>query len=233
MNFFYQPEIPNGVLHLDEIESRHCVRVLRKKTGDEITVVDGKGTFYNAVVEDDNQRRCTFKVIDKEREASRDFRIHIALAPTKNQDRTEWFVEKAVEIGVDRISFVECDNSERTSLKLDRITKVAVSAMKQSQRATLPDIQPLMAYEELLSTTTEDQRFIAYVDKFNKVHLKDVCRAKQSVIVLIGPEGDFTPEEVFQAEERNYTKVSLGNARLRTETAGIVACQIINLINTD
>ena len=144
--FFYQPTISTGENHLEGEESRHCVKVLRKKAGDLIYIIDGKGSFYTARVIKADPRQCIFEVVEKTKEAKKDHHIHIAIAPTKNLDRMEWFVEKAVELGVDEISFVICDNSERRELKLDRLERKAISALKQSLKATLPQLHPAILF---------------------------------------------------------------------------------------
>jgi 16S rRNA (uracil1498-N3)-methyltransferase len=190
------------------------------------------GIFYNCIVDDPNPKRCTFNVLETTKEPARNFHVHIAIAPTKSQDRIEWFVEKSVEIGVDIISFIECHNSERTSLKMDRIRKVAISAMKQSVRATLPILNKPVNFDGFINTTTENNRFIAHVDSQNTDHLMNSCPKATTAVILIGPEGDFSDAELQLAIENNFRKVSLGSARLRTETAGLAACHIINLINS-
>lgn len=231
MNVFYQAEIPNGLRYLDAEESRHCAKVLRKKVGDKIQVTDGKGNFYHATLTESRPDKCSFKIDSTEKEPARPFHIHIAIAPTKNPDRTEWFVEKAIEIGVDEISFLLCDNSERAALKTDRLEKLAVSAMKQSLRFSLAKINHMVLLKDFVQTTQASSKFIAYVDQTNPDHLLKQAKAKTSYVVLIGPEGDFSKKELELSVEHGYKKVSLGPNRLRTETAGLAACHILNLIN--
>jgi len=161
----------------------------------------------------------------------RPFHIHIAIAPTKNPDRTEWFVEKAIEIGVDEISFLLCDNSERAALKTDRLEKLAISAMKQSLRCTLTKINHMVLLKDFITTTNASSKYIAHVDQTNPDHLQRIAPPKSDYIILIGPEGDFSKKELELTATHNYKKVSLGTNRLRTETAGLVACHILNLIN--
>lgn len=227
MQLFYQPELSNGAYHLDPDESRHAIKVLRLKYGDNIDLVDGIGTFYQARILEDNFRRCTFEVISSRKESPYQGFRHIAIAPTKNLDRIEWFVEKAVEIGIDRISFIYCKNSERKVLKHERVVKKAISAMKQSIKARLPEIDEMVPLNVFLSTVDAPGRYIGQVDFENSLALKSTLEERN--VVLIGPEGDFTPEEVEQALEAGFKKVSLGNSRLRTETAGLVATHILNL----
>ena len=233
MNLFYQPGIQDGVFSLDSVESRHCVKVLRKKTGDEITITDGKGFFYDAVITKADAVQCFFEIRSKTAPSEKDYFIHLAISPTKNTERTEWFIEKATEIGVDKISLMHCKNTERSFIKTDRLHKVAVSAMKQSVKAVLPEISDhLFLFAEIVESSAEKEKCIAFVDHTNPLHLKDAVAPGSSYCVLIGPEGDFSPEELKTAIEYNFRKVNLGPSRLRTETAGVAACHILNLINS-
>ena len=230
MNLFYQPLIPQGISYLDADESRHCVKVLRHTVGDTLRITDGQGFFYDAIITKADDRQCTFRIAETIAQPPRNFTIHIAISPTKNADRIEWFVEKAVELGVDKISIVECENTERTYLKKERLEKVAISAMKQSLKAILPRIEGLLPFQDIL-TDNATQKFIAYVDQQNPDHLKNMAAAGKDYVVLIGPEGDFSPDELNVALQNGFKKVSLGPSRLRTETAGLAACHILNLIN--
>lgn len=232
MNLFYQPHIPEGIHYLDAEEARHCVKVLRKKSGDLIRLTDGKGAFYEAVLLKTDDRQCTFQIEQKINVPSPAHYIHLAISPTKNPDRIEWFIEKAIELGIDRISLMECEHTERSYVKTDRLEKVAVSAMKQSLKATLPQIASLSAFSGIVSSAQESERFIAYVDEANPRHLKDAATKGASYLVLIGPEGDFSKEELDHALQQGFQKVSLGKSRLRTETAGLAACHILDLINS-
>ena len=232
MNLFYQPGIPRGVSYLDADESRHCVKVLRKRWGDVITITDGAGFFYEALVTIADPARCAFDVQKKTPAPEKDFFIHVAVSPTKNSDRIEWFVEKATEIGIDRITLMDCENTERSFIKTERLIKVAVTAMKQSLKAVLPTISDdLLPFSEVLTHCHEDHMYIAAVDLTNPVLLKDSAKKGASYRVLIGPEGDFSPEELAAALDHKFRKVSLGPSRLRTETAAIAACHILNLVN--
>ena len=230
MNLFYQPEIHPGVNSLDAEESRHCVRVLRKKAGDKIRVTDGKGFLYEAVITRDDPHQCAFVIENTETFTPLPYSVHIAIAPTKNSDRIEWFVEKAVELGVNEITPMLCENSEREGVKIARLEKVALSAMKQSLKYFLPVIHPLTDFNKVIATPA-DGRFIAYVDSGNPDHLQHVAAPHGKYLVLIGPEGDFSMNELKAAEAAGFRKVSLGHSRLRTETAGIAACHILNLVN--
>lgn len=229
MQLFYQPELLSGITHLSPDESRHAIKVLRLKSGDQISLIDGKGTFYKATITNDSFKKCEFAITETKKETIRSGFRHIALSPTKNLDRTEWFVEKAVEIGVDRISFIRCSNSERKVLKTERLVKKAISAMKQSIKASLPIIDEMVSFKQFVRETQTESRFIAYVDFDNPIQLKDSLNKEN--LILIGPEGDFSQEEVGMAIEHGFKKVSLGQSRLRTETAGMVSVNILNLFD--
>ncbi len=234
MQLFYQPELDLSNPALPPDESRHCVQVLRRQVGDAITVVDGRGTYYEAVITEANAKRCSFVVEQTRREAVRPFRVHLAVAPTKNLDRTEWLVEKLVEVGVDQLSFIKCAHSERRVLKTERLMKKAVAAMKQAGRATLPVLDDLQPFATILTSfSQEEQRFIAYVNFSNPTSLKQAAQPRGSYVVLIGPEGGFSEAEVEQAKQAGFHGVSLGDYRLRTETAGLLAGITLNLINAN
>lgn len=217
--------------YLDEEESRHCIKVLRRKPGDAITITNGKGVFFNAAITVASPRQCEFQITGQREVPPEPFSIHIALAPTRNTDRTDWFVEKSVEVGVNEISFIQCDHSERTSVKIQRLDKIAASAMKQSVKAWLPRVNPLVSFKDFLSRASADEKFIAVVDPGNPIGLLSAATRSKSYLVLIGPEGDFSPREVEEALGQGYRKVSLGESRLRTETAGVVACHTLQLVN--
>ncbi len=231
MNLFFQPAASEGINHLTAEESYHAFRVLRMSAGCDIKITDGKGVFYQGQIVSIDSKKCVFKINTHQKILAKNFRIHIAIAPTKNADRMEWFVEKAVEIGIHEISFILCKNSERKGLNLERIEKIAVSAMKQSQQAWMPILHPLQPLKDVLKQPA-DQKFIGFVDSSNPVHLKAIAKPNKSYLVLIGPEGDFENEELNAALQAGFEKVSLGENRLRTETAGIVTSQILQLTNT-
>lgn len=231
MAFFYQPEISSGKLFLDQEESRHCIKVLRYNAGDVIKVLDGKGSIYEAEITDASPKQCALKIIQTTSHEKPPFHIHIAIAPTKNLDRMEWFIEKAVEIGIQEISFVLCKNSERRVLKLERLERKAISAMKQSQGAYMPLLNELAPYADFIKKVQEKQKYIAYVDFSNPLKLHQVAPANEKYCLLIGPEGDFTEDELDLALNSDFKKVSLGNSRLRTETAGLAACHTLNIVN--
>ena len=232
---FYQPEIES--LTLSEEESQHCVQVLRTKTGDRIDVTDGRGTVYEAEIVNPHRKHCTFRILSEKRpEPLHEGRVHIAIAPTKSMDRLEWMIEKCVEMGVDEITPVLCRYSERKSVNQERLQKILVSAAKQSLKATFPTLHPLTPVGELIAGAKEQDRLIAHcIESYGptdkKFALKNCITRGHSVIILIGPEGDFSEQEVSEALEHGWKPVSLGKARLRTETAGLVACHTALLIN--
>ena len=232
MPLFYQPDLNPDAPTLSPEESRHCVKVLRQQPGDSFEVVDGKGTSYECTITQADPKRCAFDITKVRHEPGRSYSIHLVIAPTKNLDRMEWLVEKAVEIGVDRMSFIQCEHSERRVLKIERLHKKAIVAMKQSRRATLPTISELQSFRQFLKQpTAADQRFLTYVDSQNPLHLQQAAQPGKSYEVLVGPEGGFSKHEVEMAEEADYKVVSLGPYRLRTETAGLMVCATLNLVN--
>lgn len=232
MNLFYQPRLQEGALYLDNEESRHCIKVLRRRTGDPLHITDGAGTFYQAIITVADASKCEFEIVSQQEVPANPWSVHIAISPTKNNDRIEWFVEKCVEIGIDHISLIECDNTERAFVKPDRLEKVAISAMKQSLKARLPVISELQPFAKVIEEASEPFKFIAYVDHTNPDLLQTVAQPGGRYLVLVGPEGDFSEDELTMATARSFVKVSLGKSRLRTETAGVVACHILNIINT-
>ena len=230
-NLFYQPLISESVHYLDEEESRHCIRVLRKRQRDPITVTDGKGELYDCIIADASDRRCAFEIKGHLTVSPEPFSIDIAISPTKSADRIEWFVEKAVEIGVHNIILLDCKNSERSFVNADRLKKVAVSAMKQSLKAWLPNVNSIVPFNDFVGKAAQDEKYIAFVDNTNPDRLSEIAKPARSYVVLIGPEGDFSPDELALALSHGFIKVTLGNSRLRTETAGVVACHTLNLVN--
>ncbi|UCG26707.1 MAG: 16S rRNA (uracil(1498)-N(3))-methyltransferase, partial [Bacteroidales bacterium] len=213
-------------------ESRHCVKVLRLSKDDPIHIIDGKGGFYVAEITDPNPRQCVFKILKSYKDyGKRNYSIHIAIAPTKNISRFEWFLEKATEIGVDEITPLECERSERKILKTERLEKVILSAMKQAIRAFRPKLNSLTHVNTFLNLDYSGKKCIAHCTEDKKPLLKDVYMPGENVLIMIGPEGDFSPAEIKAAKGRNLIEVSLGPDRLRTETAGIMACITINLLN--
>jgi 16S rRNA (uracil1498-N3)-methyltransferase len=229
-NLFYQPGISTGVTHLNPDESRHCIKVLRKKNGEIIFITDGRGNIFEAEVTKADPDNCQFTVHRSKHYLAKPYAFHLGIAPTKNADRMEWLVEKSIEIGIDRISFIQTAHSERTTLNAQRLEKIAVSAMKQSLYPYLPEIESVIPINQFLNRITSNQKFIAQAKPGNP-HLMDSASPGGSCTVLIGPEGDFAPDELDQAIAKGFIPVSLGTSRLRTETAGLTACHILSLIN--
>lgn len=229
MNVFYQPHIEDQ-FELAQEETHHALRVLRLQPGEKILVTDGKGTLAEAVIDKTTKTLCHCRVAKLTKVPPPSFSFHLAIAPTKNTDRMEWLVEKCVEIGISEISFMRTQHSERKRVNSDRLLKVAISAMKQSQQAWLPRLNTEVDFDSLLALSVE-QKFIAHVDATNPVHLAQAAKAGKNTLVLIGPEGDFTNEELTAALKHGFVKVSLGANRLRTETAGLVACCLLNSVN--
>lgn len=231
MHIFYTPQIANGQCTLSEEESKHCIKVLRLVPGDKVSLIDGVGGYHTAEIADPNPKRCTLNIIDTiNNYEQRPYRIHIAIAPTKNIDRTEWFVEKAVEIGIDEITMLVSQHSERRNVNIDRIEKIIVSAMKQSVKAYKPILNDATPFSNFVKKERAGRKMIAHCIDSEKHPLKSMVDETSEYTVLIGPEGDFSPEEVALAEANGYSCIDLGPYRLRTETAALVACHTINLL---
>lgn len=232
MHIFYTPDIESEKYTLSEEESKHCTRVLRLDVGSKLNLVDGKGGFYEAVVEDPHPKRTVLKILSQQRNyGKRNFYLHIAVAPTKNIERIEWFLEKATEIGIDEITPLICDRSERRDIKAERLNKVIVSAAKQSIKAYFPKLNEPIRFTDFVSGNTSTQKFIAHCIPSQKKSIKEEIRLKSDYLILIGPEGDFSTTEVDLARENKFIPVSLGDSRLRTETAALEACFEINFLN--
>jgi len=232
MHIFYTPNISGKNYTLDETESKHCVRVLRLAKGDEITLVDGRGGLFQAEIENPNPKRCLVKVIQEQLDfGKRNFNVHVAIAPTKNIERIEWFLEKSTEIGINRVTPLLCRYSERKEIKNERLEKVMVSAMKQSLKAYLPQLDELTKFSDFIRQPFEGQKFIAHCEEQHRELLKNAVKSGKNYLILIGPEGDFSSEEIELALKSGFQPVSLGESRLRTETAGVVACHTFNLLN--
>jgi len=233
MQLFYNPDFNVQSPSLPEEEARHCLKVMRMGIGDTLHITDGKGNIFETRILTNDPKKCLLKIIQLQSEPSqKPYVIHIAIAPTKNADRTEWMAEKCVELGVDKISFIACDRSERKFFKTDRIEKIAVSAMKQSLKSHLPVINEIVPFKKFIAQPLAGQNFVAHLEEGKRELLQAAAQKDNQYCVLIGPEGDFTPEEIQLALTKGFLPVSLGKSRLRTETAGIVACHILNLINS-
>ncbi len=232
MHIFYTPDITSSDYVLSADESKHAVRVLRVKSGDEVLLVDGKGTLYHAEITVPDAKRCALQVTSQESGyGMRPYYLHMAVAPTKNIDRFEWFLEKATEIGIDEITPIISHHSERKIVKPDRLEKVIVAAMKQSIKATKPILNELCSFEEFLAKHPENLA-IAHCNEAPKIALKTLAEQQYNLTLLIGPEGDFSLEEVDLALKEGAVAISLGESRLRTETAAVVACHTVNLMNS-
>ncbi len=252
MNLFYAPDIAQ-TLSLPEEESQHCVKVLRMKAGDRIHIIDGVGGLYEAQITEAHPKRTQVEILSVQTEyGRRPFRLHLAVAPTKNIDRFEWFVEKATEIGFDELTPICCRYSERKIIKPERIEKILVSAAKQSLKAYVPRLNPMTTFKDFVAhilspslrgtseaegvnnsqlSTLNSQLFIAHCYDQPKQHLFNVCPPASDVVVMVGPEGDFSEEEVELALRNSFQAITLGESRLRTETAGVVACHLVTVAN--
>ena len=231
MHVFYTPDIETSCEMPDE-EAGHCLRVLRLGIGDEVMLTDGKGSFYKAVISAATNKRCQLKVIEVlPQEKGWNGWLHVAMAPTKNMDRTEWFAEKATEIGFDELTFLNCRFSERKIIKTERIEKILVSAVKQSLKASKPVLNEMVDFNKFISQDFKGQKFICHCYEGEKKLLKEALVPGEDALILIGPEGDFSEEEVVKALSLGFQPVSLGKSRLRTETAALVATHTLNLFN--
>lgn len=228
MHVFYTPDIQTHP-ELPEEEAQHCIRVLRLNAGDEITLTDGRGNFYRAEITAATNKRCLVKVIETmPQDPLWQGHLHIAMAPTKNMDRNEWFAEKATEVGIDELTFLNCRFSERRVIKTERIEKILISAIKQSLKARLPKLNEMTDFDKFIAQDFSGQKFIAHCYEGEKPLLKEVAKPGEDTLILIGPEGDFSEEEVAKAISKGFKPISLGKSRLRTETAALVATVIIN-----
>lgn len=235
-HFFYAPQAKTSDL-LSEEEFAHAVRVLRFGKGDTIHLMDGLGNFYEAVISEVTKKYCRFEIVNEQFiPRTRNSWIHVAMAPTKNIDRTEWFVEKAVEIGVDEITFVDTEFSERKRLNMERMEKILVSAMKQSRKPYKTILNPLTDFNNVVLNADEEKKYICHcygdnniIELKEKQLLRDVLCKNDKAVVMVGPEGDFSLNEVAFSQNHGFLPVSLGDSRLRTETAAVVAVHILNL----
>ena len=231
MHLFYTPALNAQTVLLTEEESKHAIKVLRLAIGDTVNLIDGKGGFYKAVIQENNPKKCLLRLTETTLQFGfRPYQVHIAVAPTKNIERMEWFIEKATEIGVDRISFLLCERSERKQVNLERLEKVVVSAMKQSLKAYKPELTDLISFKDFVAEIKPAETYITHLEEHDLMPLHRIP-LQDSVCVLIGPEGDFSPQEIKLAYEKGIKPVTLGSSRLRTETAALVACHTLNLLH--
>lgn len=229
MNIFIA-DIINRTATLTTEESWHCAKVLRYKVSDAVELIDGKGAFYKAVLTTVHEKQCVASITEGPIfQAKRPYYLHLAIAPTKQIDRIEWMIEKAVEIGIDEITFIKCKNSERVNVKVERIQKIVESAVKQSKQAFIPKVNDLTEFKKCIQETAS-LKLIAHCAEGEKVNIKDLKQQSGSILVLIGPEGDFSKEEVELASKAGFKQLGLGDTRLRTETAGLYVVQAFSIL---
>lgn len=235
MQLFYNSELDENSKEVlfNKEESRHIATVLRKKEGDVLQITNGKGVLYKAKLKSVNPKKCTGILLDITQVENMPYRLHLAVAPTKLNDRFEWFLEKATEIGISEITPIICDHSERRQIKHERYDKIILGAAKQSLKAYLPKLNPAINFTEFISKdfSEYDLKCIAHCEETARQSLKAVLHAKQSILVLIGPEGDFSPSEINSAISDGFVAISLGPSRLRTETAALAICQSVGFVN--
>lgn len=233
MQLFYSDTIEphQDEFNFDREESKHIVKVLRKTEGDSLHITNGKGSLFTSMITQASEKRCVVKIKNVDFFEPRSFTIHLVVAPTKMNDRFEWFLEKATEIGVDEITPIICDHSERKIIKTERLKKLIISALKQSNQYYLPKLNEAIHFPDFISKDIEGQKFIAHCEETNKKELKNEIQPKQNYTLLIGPEGDFSKSEIATALRKGYTAVAMGNTRLRTETAAIIGCHTLVIMN--
>jgi 16S rRNA (uracil1498-N3)-methyltransferase len=233
MHIFYTPELDSDVFTLNEEESKHCSKVLRLGVGDRVHLIDGKGGLYEAEISVLQKKNVLLKIVHKQLGfGKRNHHLHIAIAPTKNIDRLEWFLEKATEIGIDEITPIICDRSERKIIKEERLDKVITSAVKQSLTAYHPKLNEAISFTDFLKQAFDGTKLIAHcMEDGSKQFISELIQTHQSYLILIGPEGDFSPAELANALQNGFKPVTLGNTRLRTETAALAACFEVNYLN--
>ena len=235
MQLFYNPNINKTTesFSFDKEESKHIIKVLRKKDTDILFVTNGSGLLFKTEITLASDNKCTVKIIATEKTDASKFHLHLAVAPTKMNDRYEWFLEKVTEIGIHEITPIICDRSERKVVNKERFEKIILTAMKQSNVLFLPKLNEAITFKEFIKHKNDGLQLIAHCEESNKKSLKSVLKPNENVTLLIGPEGDFSEKEIALALENNYIPVSLGDTRLRTETAAIVACHSVVFVNED
>lgn len=233
MQLFFEEHISGESFELEGKESNHLVKVLRKNIGDTVLFTNGKGSFFTCMIEDNHPKRCKLKIIAQDFSPLEKFHIHLAIAPTKNLDRMEWMLEKITEMGFNEITFLKTTHIERSQVNFDRLTKKLIAACKQSHKAWLPSMNEITEFEDFISDKAfaNHERYIAYLDRENSRHLFQLAKPNQSYLVLVGPEGDFSPGEISMALEKGFKPCSLGKHRLRTETAGLAVVHTLNLLH--
>jgi len=233
MQLFYNPDITNQTkqFSFNREESKHIVKVLRKKTGDQLHITNGKGWLFTSAIIISDIKKCTVSIETKTLQTKHNYNLHLVVSPTKMNDRYEWFLEKATEIGIDSITPIICDHSERKIIKQERFEKIIQSAMKQSLHCYLPKLSQALTFKDFMKQEFNGQLFIAHCEETVRKSFKKQLQPKQGVTILIGPEGDFSVKEIKMAIENNFIPVTLGETRLRTETAAIVACHSVAYTN--
>jgi 16S rRNA (uracil1498-N3)-methyltransferase len=233
MQLFYNPNITETTVtfSFDKEESKHVIKVLRKKDTDILYVTNGLGLLFKTEITLASDSKCTVQIISFEKSETPKYKLHLAVAPTKMNDRYEWFLEKATEIGIHEITPIICDRSERKVINAERFDKIILSAMKQCNQLHLPKLNEALTFKEFIKLKNDGLQLIAHCEETDKKTLKSVLKANENITILIGPEGDFSEKEIALALENNYIPVSLGNTRLRTETAAIVACHSVVFVN--
>lgn len=235
MQLFYNENIEphTRLLTFSKEESRHIIRVLRKKEGDKIFITNGKDHLFTTRIINASDKKCSVEILKSEKkEKTWNYYLHVAIAPTKSNERMEWFLEKATEIGIDEITPILCDNSERKIIKEERLQKVIISSVKQSLKFRVPKLNPLTKYNDLIQNNFNGKKLIAYCEYTQKNNFKELIKPQENILILIGPEGDFSHKEIDLALQHKFIPLSLGESRLRTETAGIVVCNSVSLINS-
>jgi 16S rRNA (uracil1498-N3)-methyltransferase len=233
MQLFYNPNINESSesFSFDKEESKHIIKVLRKKDSDILYVTNGLGYLFKTEIILASDSKCTVQILSFEKKEPSKYHLHLAVAPTKMNDRFEWFLEKATEIGIQEITPIICDRSERKVINNDRFDKIILAAMKQSNELYLPKLNPAISFKEFIKQNNDGLQMIAHCEETDKKTLKSVLQTNQNVTLLIGPEGDFSEKEIVLALENKYIAISLGNTRLRTETAAVVACHSVVFFN--
>ncbi|AXB58484.1 16S rRNA (uracil(1498)-N(3))-methyltransferase [Flavobacterium fluviale] len=233
MQLFFNPNIDETTqsFSFDKEESRHIIKVLRKKDSDILHVTNGSGLLFETQITLASDNKCIVEVLSITNAEKPKFHLHLAVAPTKMNDRFEWFLEKATEIGIQEITPIFCDRSERKVINKDRFEKIILSAMKQCNETFLPKLNEAISFKEFIKKQQNGLQLIAHCEETDKKSLKEVLKPNEDVTILIGPEGDFSEKEITLALENNYKPVTLGNTRLRTETAAIVACHSVVFFN--
>jgi 16S rRNA (uracil1498-N3)-methyltransferase len=233
MQVFYAPDLTGNTYTLDENESKHCIRVLRMAKGTLVRLIDGKGTLYEGKICNPDSKKCIIDITTTIKDfEKRDWGLHIAISPIKNPDRFEWFVEKSVEIGIDQITPLICRNTEKPGIKIERINNLIISAMKQSLKTTITVLNKTCYFDDFVNRTFTGTRMIAHCnDSLERKKISDIYSKNEDAIILIGPEGDFSTEEINISVRNGFSPVHLGQSRLRTETAGVAACYSVYFIN--